>query len=458
MRKSVKLISMILAILLISILLFSGCTSDNGSSKDVSEDNNIDKDSKKEENSDKKVELDIFQFKVEVAKELQEATEAYTAENENVKINLETVGGGQDYGAALRAKFQSGNEPAIFNVGGPQDVEDWINKLENLSDQPWASMALPGVLEGVKKDDEVYGMPYSMEGYGFIYNKKIFEVANIDANNIKDFASLEDAVKTLDQKIKSGELKEKFPQLEAVFEYPVKEKWVTGLHTSNAFLGLEFASSIDAYNSKTVEFKYGDQLKQIIDLQADYSSNSDQKANLTSVDYATQVDQGLAIERVAIIQQGNWIFPQVENIDPDIAKNLGILPMPISGVKENCIPVGVPMYWAVNKDKDENVKNAAEDFLNWLYTSDKGKEFIVDKFHFIPPFKGYENNRPADSLGLAVLEYSEAGNVIPWVFMGYPTGWGENVLGVNIQLYIAGESTWEDVINNCKAEWETSRK
>ena len=43
----------------------------------------------------------------------------------NVDINIETVGGGNDYGAALRSKFQSGQEPTIFNIGGPQDVEDW---------------------------------------------------------------------------------------------------------------------------------------------------------------------------------------------------------------------------------------------------------------------------------------------------------------------------------------------
>lgn len=454
---------MILVVILFGTLLLAGCSSEKTPAEDTT-DENVEGDSsnvtddEEAKDSGEQVELDIFQFKVEIAKQLEEAIEAYEEENPNVKVNLETVGGGDDYGAALRAKFASGSEPAIFNVGGPQDVEDWMHKLEDLSDESWVDLALPGVVDGVVSDGGIYGMPYNMEGYGFIYNKRIFEAADIDASNINDFDSLEKAVKTLDQKIKSGDLKDEFPQLEAVFELPAKENWVTGLHTSNVFLGQEFESSIDSYNADTVEFKYGDQFKQIIDLQADYSSNSEKKEQLTSVDYATQVDQGLAIERVAIIQQGNWIYPEVEDIDPEVAENLGILPIPVQGGKEDSIPVGVPMYWAINKDQDDAVKDAAKDFLNWLYTSDEGKDFVVNKFHFIPPLNGYEDVRPEDALGAAVLEYSEADKVTPWVFMGYPTGWGEDVLGINIQVYLAGGASWDEVLNTCMEEWKNTRQ
>ena len=46
--------------------------------------------------------VDIFQFKVEINDALKAATETYMKTHPNVKINLETVGGGSDYGAALR--------------------------------------------------------------------------------------------------------------------------------------------------------------------------------------------------------------------------------------------------------------------------------------------------------------------------------------------------------------------
>ncbi|SCY82597.1 ABC transporter substrate-binding protein [Alkaliphilus peptidifermentans] len=437
-----KSLSLAVILILLSSLLLTACSGDGKQSSNGGQE---------------KVEISIFQFKVEIANELEAAVKEYQDKNQNVKINLETVGGGDDYGAALRAKFQSGNEPTIFNVGGPQDVEDWTHKLENLSDQPWVDLALHGVLSGVTVDGKVYGLPFNMEGYGLIYNKRIFEAAGINPSEIRDFASLEAAVKLLDDKINNGELKEQFPLLEAVFEYPAKETWVTGLHTSNMFLGQEFESSLAAFDAKTLDFKYANQLKSIIDLQADYSPNAKTKNRLNAVDYSTQVEQGLAMERVAIIQQGNWVFGGVNSINKEVAENLGLLPMPVVGVKENTIPVGIPMYWTVNKDSSDAQREVAKDFLNWLYTSDTGKEYIVNKFYFIPPFEGFDKLQPSDPLSADILKFAEAGNTTPWVFMGYPTAWGMDVLGVNIQKYFAGEFTWEQVVEDSKAKWQEMR-
>ncbi|GAA0743633.1 ABC transporter substrate-binding protein [Clostridium oceanicum] len=405
-----------------------------------------------------KVTVNMFQFKVETAKELEEAAKTYCSKNDNVKINVETVGGGNDYGAALRAKIQSGEEPTLFNIGGPQDVKDWKTRLVDLSGESWVKNAVDGVLDGVTMDNKIYGTPYSIEGYGFVYNKAIFKDAGIDVSKINNYDTLEKAVKTLDEKIKSGALKEKYPKLEAVFELPAKETWVTGLHTSNVPLGQEFKSATDAYNAKKVDFKYKDGFKALIDLQANYSKNSESKSNLNAVDYATQVGQGLAVERVAMIQQGNWIYNEVKKVDEKVAENLDILPMPVKGGKEDSISIGVPMYWAVNNKASKEEQKVAKDFLKWLYTSEKGKDFVVNKLFFIPPFKGYDNFKPKDSLGAAVKRYVDNKKTTPWVFMGYPTGWGMESVGKQIQKYLSGEIKWEDVINRSKAKWESDRK
>lgn len=454
MKKSKKLLTVGILIVFAFVTIFTGCTSQTTNEED---NNATDAPKASEKAKQETVEIDVFQFKVEIAKELEAAAREYEKVNSDVKINIQTVGGGDDYGAALRAKFQSGSEPDIYNVGGPQDIKDWIDKSEDLSDQPWVDLALDGALAGATVDGKVYALPFNIEGYGFIYNKAIFADAGIDASKIVDFASLEEAAKTLDKKIKSGELKEKYPLLEAVFEYAAKETWVTGLHTLNTALSQEFDNSQDAFKADKVEFKYADGLKALINLQADYSSSADSKGKLNSVDYSTQVDEGIAIERVAIIQQGNWIFGGVNDIDPQVAENLDILPMPIKGAKEDSIPVGVPMHWSVNKDSSDLEKAAAKDFLSWLYTSDTGKDYIVNKFFFIPPLKGYDGLEPKDSLGMAVERYIKEGKTIPWVFMGYPTGWGMEVVGTDIQKYLAGEITWEEAISNSKAKWSEMR-
>ncbi|WP_238881259.1 ABC transporter substrate-binding protein [Clostridium sp. YIM B02551] len=404
--------------------------------------------------NDKKVTLDIFQFKVEAKDALEKAAKTYMDENKNVTINIQTVGGGQDYGAALRSKFASGEEPAIYNIGGPQDALDWKDKLEDLSKEPWISQAYDGTLGAVTMDGKILGMPFDLEGYGFIYNKNVFKKAGIDPSSIKTYGDLNKAVQTLDSK--KGDL-----GLESVFALPGKETWVTGLHLSNVAFSNEFKDGVAAFNSKTLDFKYNDGMKKLLDLQIKYAYKPDgTDKSINSVDYSTQVEQKFSLGKVAIIQQGNWVYGSIEGVDKDLAQNVGILPMPIDGVKEGSIPVGVPMYWSINSSKDDATKKAAKDFLNWLYTSDKGKDMIVHDFKFIPAFKGYDsdNLQPADPLAKDITSYSKDGKTMPWVFMGYPTGWGQNKLGADIQKYISGEINWDTLVNNAKTEWQNARK
>ena len=400
-----------------------------------------------------KVTVNIFQYKVEAKEALEEAAKAYEKENPNVKINVETVGGGGDYTAALKTKFSSGEEPAIYNVGGTQDVNDWQDKLEDLSSESWVGKAYDGTLESVTKDGKVYGMPLAQEGYGFIYNKEIFKKAGIDASKISTYADLEKACETLDSK--KSEL-----GIDSVFVLPGKEKWVTGLHLSNVAFANEFKSAKESYEAKTIDFKYSDQLKKLVDLQLKYAYKPDGKdSSVNGVDYSTQVEKQFSLGKAAVIQQGNWIYGTVEGIDEEVAKNIGILPIPLDGVKEGSIPVGVPYYWGVNSTKSDAEKDAAKDFLEWLYTSDDGMDRIVNDFKFIPPFKGYDadNLKPKDPLAQDIMKYSNEKKTMPWVFMGYPTGWGENNLGASMQKYFSSEYTWDQFVDEAKKTWSEER-
>lgn len=402
--------------------------------------------------------VNIFQFKVEINDALKAATEQYMQINPGVTINLETVGGGDDYGAALRTKMQGSSQPDIFDIGGPQDVIDWADNLADLSAEPWIGNTVDGLLDDVSKDGKIYGMPIAIEGYGFVYNKEIFEAAGIDAASLTTYDEIDQAFSDLQTKIDNGDLKDQFPVLEAVIEYPAKEKWVTGMHTANIALGQEFANCTEAFNAGEVEFTYADQLKDLIDLQVKYTTNANEPAALNAVDYSMQAGGGLAIERVAVIQQGNWVYPVISEVDSTVAEKLGIIPLPLKGVSEGNIPVGVPMYWSVNSQSDENTQKIAKDFLNWLYQSDEGKEIIVNNFGFIAPFTNYGDVKPSDPLGQAISEAANAGKVAPWVFNGCPTSWAENVLGAEIQSYLAGNKTWEEAIDTAKESWKESRQ
>lgn len=395
----------------------------------------------------KQVEVDIFQFKVEFKDQFTKLADEYMKEHPDVKINITTVGGGGDYGAALKSKFSSGKEPTIFNIGGPQDVKDWQTKLEDLSSEPLVKEALPTTLDGVTVDKKVYGLPFNQEGYGFIYNKAVFEKAGIKPEEITTYAKLMEAVKTLDSK--KADL-----GLDAVFALPAKEDWVTGLHLSNIFISPEFDGSIlKTFEAKNVEFKYAKQFKDVLDMQNKYSVQP-----TVSLDYSQQVEKLFSTGKVALIQQGNWAFNSIEQVDPELAKNIGLLPIPVEGVAEGKLAVGVPMYWAVNNSKDDATKKAAKDFLNWMYTSEKGKEYVIKEFKFIPAYNGYDVSNISDPLSKDVYSYAKDGKTINWVFMGYPSSWGQKTLGTDIQKYVTGESSFEDIIKHSKDVWAQERK
>ncbi|WP_347835874.1 extracellular solute-binding protein [Gracilibacillus sp. JCM 18860] len=139
--------------------------------------------------------IDVFNIKVETTDQLNNLVELYEEENENVDINVTTVGGGQDAASALQAKFSSGEEPAIFLLGGLSDVEKYQDYLLDVSDMESAKTAIEGTLDGGSMDGTPYGIPLNIEGYGWMYNKDIFERAGgVDPASIDSYEAFKEAV------------------------------------------------------------------------------------------------------------------------------------------------------------------------------------------------------------------------------------------------------------------------
>ncbi|MCD5002904.1 carbohydrate ABC transporter substrate-binding protein [Enterococcus saccharolyticus] len=408
--------------------------------------NSKDKDSTSGNDEDQ-VTIEILQGKVEFNKQFEALAQQYEELNPGVKINVTSVGGGSDYLSSLKTKFSSGEEPTIFSLSGPSEVDQFRDSVADLSDTEASKKALAGTLDSVTYDDEIVGLPYNLEGYGYIYNKEIFEKAGIDAETIKSYDDLEAAVKTLDSK--KDEL-----GIKGVFALPGKETWVMTNHLGNTFLAPEFDNNVlNAYEAKEVKFELSDQYQRALDMQNKYSIGKP-----LSIDYSQQVEEYFSLGQVAIIQQGNWVYPTIAQIDPEFAKEgIGMLPIPVDGL-EGKLPVGVPNYWAVNKNKSDKEVKAAKDFIDWLYLSDEGKKAVVDELNFIPAYEGYDGLDIADPLSQAVYDYSQAGETIGWVFNGYPAGWEQSTFGPEIQKYLEGSTSWDDVIKVSQDGWKEARK
>ncbi len=421
-----KRILLLLTSLILVFGIIAGCSSKESSSGGGS-------DSK---SGDDVVTLNLFQFKVEIADQLQEMIKEFEAEHPNIKVKLETVGGGADYGAALKAKFASGEEPDIFNNGGFKELELWQEKLADLSGEPWVEHVLPiGKVPMTAEDGKLYGMPVNLEGYGFVYNKDLFEKAGI-----------KEAPKTID------ELKDASKKLEKAgitpFSAGYGEWWVIGQHLLNIPFAQQddpeaFIAGLYDGSEKIVGNEKFKQFKEVLDTELKYAND-----NPLTTDYNTQVTL-FASGETAMLQQGNWTENMITEINPDI--NMGFLPIPISNDESaNSLPVGVPNNWVLNKNS-EHLKEA-KTFLNWMVSSETGKRYITEEFAFIPAFDNIEPAGLGD-LGTSILEYSKDEKTIPWTWFKWPDG-ANKEFAAAIQEYAAGKIDYDTLLERFQKSWD----
>ncbi|OMF37226.1 ABC transporter substrate-binding protein [Paenibacillus sp. FSL H8-0548] len=372
----------------------------------------------------------IFQFKTEIVEGLNELAVEFNKEYPNIKLDIQTVGGGADYGASLKTKFAAGDAPDIFSNGGYAEMEMWLDKLEDLSDQPWVKDLSPLAAEPMTKDGKVYGMAMNLEGFGYIYNKDLFEKVGI-TELPKTYSQLEAAAKTL--------------QAAGItpFANAYQEWWLIGNQGINpafaqqpdvdAFIaGLNDGTSTIVGNEKFQEWA------KLMKLTVDYGNK-----NPLTTDYNTQVSL-FASGEAAMMQEGNWSQVQIDSIAPDL--NVGVLPMPLGedAAANDKLNVGIPANLVISKESD--VKEEAKTFLNWLVTSDIGKEYIVKKFKFIPALTSIVAT-PEDmgDIGTEVYNYVQENKVLGLQSSKFPDGVTQEFASV-IQQYIAGRidaSGWE---------------
>jgi len=360
----------------------------------------------------------IFQLKVEINDALQQLAKKYE-EEKGVKVEITSVGGGADYGASLKAEFQKGTEPDVFMVQGAGDYGVWKHKIDDLSSEAWVKNAVKGALDTITFDGKVYGMPAATEGYGLIYNKEILDKAGIDPKSIDTFDKLKAAFEKLDSK--KAEL-----GLDNVISYTTKETWVTGNHTFNIPLAAQenpkqFTEDYIAGKADVVNNKQFNDWMNLVELMCKYGGG---KA-LDTIDYSNQVGN-FALGKTAFMQQGNWVASDLKNLDAKF--DMGFVPLAINDDTKvsGSIPVGVPMYWVVNKDS--KVNKEAKEFLDWMVTSKTGQEALVKDMNMIPAFTNFTVESD-NALNKSISEYNKAGKTLPWAFTNLPDGFSMNNIG-----------------------------
>jgi raffinose/stachyose/melibiose transport system substrate-binding protein len=372
----------------------------------------------------------------------------------NIKINIITAGGEQDYASALRAKMATNEKPDLILLEGPRDLIAWKDYVEDLSDQPWANDILDSIRPACSLNGKLSALAYGLVTYGLIYNKRIFNDAGINMSGVDTFDEIESAFKALKAKIDSGSMRAKYPLLEAVTEVPGKLTWVIAAQGPNGAIAKEIGNEFDVLSAENIKFTHANAYKEYLDMMVRYTKNASNPAALNAVDYSTVLGGGLSIERVAVIQMGQWIIPEVLAVNPELVEHLGLLPIPLKNVEEGNITVGVGGFMIVNKQSPENVKAAAKEYLNWWFnTKDGQKEYAKD---VILPGLKHPPVAMTNQIAKEAKAYVDAGRTTPLVYVNFPSGFTDR-FGAGIQSYWMKTKTWDQIIQDAVKDWAALR-
>ncbi|MGP1910530.1 ABC transporter substrate-binding protein [Metabacillus sp. JX24] len=390
---------------------------------------------------EEKITLDLRNPKIEVSTQFEQMTRAYERENPHVEIRVHTVGGAMDDLSDLKAEMAAGSGPDIFTNTGYENARLWQDYLEDLSNEPWVNDAYPEALVPMKRNGKVYGMPVNLEGYGFIYNRDLFKKAGV-AKLPETLSELRAAA----EKLKNSGV--------TPFATGYYEDWKLGDHLMNiAFAQQEnteaFIQNLNSGKEKISSNQNFEDLLNLLDLTLQYGND-----NPLTTDYAMEVDL-FTSGKAAVIQQGNWIQPMIDQAAPDM--DIGFMPIPINDrpVKEALV-VSVPNYWAVNKQSSPEKKKEAKKFLNWMVSSEEGKRYMTEEFKFIPAFDHIQ----AENLGpLAeeTLQTYKEGSAVPSNWFDFPVGIREE-FGEATQLYVGRQLNRKQLLNEYQKSWERFSK
>lgn len=385
------------------------------------------------EGADGAVSIDFFNQKPEITGQLEELARLYEEQADgDVNITITTVGGGEG-SAALQARFSSGDEPALMMLGGLPEIERYQDNLVDVSDLEMADSVIDGMLDELEFDGAQLGIPMNIEGFGWMYNKEIFENAGIDPAGIESYDDFVEAVETLDS------MKDELG-IDEVFAYSGGENYITNQFSAN-FTSPEFNHSIsEAYEAEELNWEYGSQMQKYTDLINEYNVQP-----IITVDYSRSVEELFVNDRVAIIHQGVWIVPTLNDIDPEFtSEKLGILPVYGEDDTTGKIVAGSPWYLGINSNMDESVIEETKNFIDWMYLSDEGQEMITGDLAFIPAQDGYDPEDINDPVSREIYEALLAGETAAMTHNQYPNGWFQDVLYPEYQEYLDGRQTWEE--------------
>lgn len=361
--------------------------------------------------------------------------------NPNIKINVDSVLN-DSYKEKIKVLVSNDDLPDIFTSWSDSFAENMVSSerimpLNDIleKDPSWSSSIIESQYDGFTFDDVTYGIPFTVDGKAFFYNKEVFEKHGLEPPQTYD-----ELIAVLDKLQKAG------------YETPLVEG-LTNTWTISHYLGTIFQRVIDPavlakdYEESTGEFTDKGYVRgleifeELTTYMGDVSTAIDHEAarNMFGAGEVPILYMQFAeiklVEEIGDVDFGFFNFPSVEGGKGD----------------QNAL-TGAPEGWMLSK----NAPPEAVEFLKFLTSKETAMDFTKADGQ-LNAITGGVTEDNANSTSLEAYEMVlNASSTAPWF---------DNALNINVadvfmrggQGLASGQTSPEKIVKEAQQEAAKAR-
>jgi raffinose/stachyose/melibiose transport system substrate-binding protein len=405
----------------------------------------------------KPVKITYFNTSAEVNQVFEKMFVKYHEAHPNVVIELIPTAIGEGQQEKLQALYASGNAPTCMNVD-PANVLQYKAKLLELTKQnaPWMSVANDGVVSAGTFDGKVLGLPFSVQGYGLLYNKKVvdkvyggkFNPATINTRN---------ALKAFLEKIDAAGIPATMllgANWSLGGHYLTLTYAAQGPKTSD---GTSYLDKLIAGKAKIEDSPIFQGYMDTFDLLAKYNYS---KSDPLVADFNKDV-QAFGEGKCATFFMGDWTWTtmvMLQNVD----KDYGFLPVPWSNNPSDYgnsqVVMVLPKFNVIDKSQSSpEQQKAALDFLKWMLTDREGQQLLLDA-GFAMPYKNVRSDVKYNTMTQSIADYAKKGKTINLGCFSYISGDAWTVTGNLMLQYLAKGIDRKQLAEGIDNYWASTNK
>ncbi|MEN0644905.1 extracellular solute-binding protein [Alkalicoccobacillus gibsonii] len=361
--------------------------------------------------------------------------EQFNNEHDDIQLNIETTPHA-DYRTRLNTQAAGGQLPDIFQVWPGTELEPLVDgnavgSINNILDN-WTGNGLldEEAIADFTFDGETYAIPSVQNPTSFVY----YNVDMLNDLGYDEFPTTYDEFKELISDLKEDEVTP--IALGNSASWVLQSVYISTI--ADRFTGNDFIPQVLSGEKSFTDDEFVEALGVIDELVDIGAFNED----LNTIDDNQMIEYFLQ-ERSAMVIDGNWGAISILTNKPE-DMNVGIAPFPLGDTATISTVYG--NAWSLNADLEGEKREAAETFLQWMFSEDFYQE-LIGVNRVVAADVEMPGDAELEPLFLDMLELSRQSPPAPVYDAVLPQA-VNNVLQNELQAITIGRSTPEEAAQN----------